>query len=135
MEVSVLLIVLIFPVTKGKVTGTFRTVRHHSTHPGQACIVLAAAAKVGPDVPRLLVNREVVGQRMGAGGLDFAPETNRRDALHLGDCDDGACAMAALLGWQKELSCLVVEAGGSGRDRGGGGSGRTGCLNGLFGGS
>ena len=75
------------------------------------------------DVPRLLVNRERVGEADArvramaalvghtAGlGFDFAPETNRRDALFLGDCDDGFRELARLLGWDAELETLV-EAG------------------------
>jgi len=75
------------------------------------------------DVPRLLVNREVVGamdERVRAMaklvghdtarfGFDFG-ESNRRDALFLGDCDDGFYELARLLGWHEELDRLV-EAG------------------------
>ena len=74
-------------------------------------------------MPRLLVNRERVGEADArvramaalvghtAGlGFDFAPESNRRDALFLGDCDDGFRELARLLGWDAELETLV-EAG------------------------
>ena len=77
----------------------------------------------GEDVPRLLVNRERVGEADArvramaalvghtAGlGFDFVSETNRRDALFLGDCDDGFRELARLLGWDAELETLV-EAG------------------------
>ena len=77
----------------------------------------------GEDVPRLLVNRERVGEADArvramaalvghtAGlGFDFDSETNRRDALFLGDCDDGFRELARLLGWDAELETLV-EAG------------------------
>ena len=77
----------------------------------------------GEGVPRLLVNRERVGEADArvramaalvghtAGlGFDFAPESNRRDALFLGDCDDGFRELARLLGWDAELETLV-EAG------------------------
>ena len=68
----------------------------------------------GEDVPRLLVNREVVGEmdeRVGHGdvfGFDFG-ETNRRDALFLGDCDDGFLKLAELLGWREELGQMVEQ--------------------------
>ena len=45
---------------------------------------------------------------MGAGSFDFEPETNTRDALFLGDCDDGSRELASLLGWQVELSELIM---------------------------
>jgi NAD-dependent deacetylase sirtuin 2 len=73
-------------------------------------------------VPRLLVNREVVGEMSprarkmaslvghGGFGFDFDSPTNRRDALFLGDCDDGFCELAQLLGWKEELTALA-EAG------------------------
>ena len=73
----------------------------------------------GEDVPRMLVNREKVGEMdestraiaklIGRGtGFDFG-ETNRRDALHLGDCDAGFEELARLLGWEDELKALVEK--------------------------
>ena len=66
----------------------------------------------GEGVPRLLVNRERVGEwtrararwRRSSGtppGWDSTSrrESNRRDALFLGDCDDGFRELARLLGW------------------------------------
>uniref|UniRef100_A0A7S0IKN5 Deacetylase sirtuin-type domain-containing protein n=1 Tax=Micromonas pusilla TaxID=38833 RepID=A0A7S0IKN5_MICPS len=66
------------------------------------------------DTPRLLVNREVVGEldppmrslrrMLGRGaGFDFSEEGNYRDALWLGDCDDGFMELATLCGWGDEL--------------------------------
>ena len=71
--------------------------------------LLISAAKVGSDVPRLLINREIVGRRMGASSFDFDPETNKRDALFLGDCDDGARLLAAEMGLHGELAELVSQ--------------------------
>lgn len=68
------------------------------------------------DVPRLLINRERVGEGgtyrimpgMGGGdGFDF--DACHRDVLHLGDCDEGARALAAALGWGEQLAALVGE--------------------------
>jgi hypothetical protein len=75
---------------------------------------LAPADRVSPDTPRLLINRERVGQRtpttmsMGLGGLDFEGDApGRRDALFLGNCDDGVLRLAELLGWDGELGELI----------------------------
>ena len=76
-------------------------------------------------MPRLLINRQIVGQRMGPNSFDFEPESNRRDALFLGDCDDGARQLAALMGWQTELADLV--AGGKGQKQK-----NKGCFRGMF---
>jgi NAD+-dependent protein deacetylase sirtuin 2 len=61
----------------------------------------ALQSKVTDRCPRLLVNREKVGE------LDFG-ENNLRDALHLGDCDDGVSRLAELLGWAAELEALQI---------------------------
>ncbi|XP_066249787.1 NAD-dependent protein deacetylase sirtuin-2 [Euwallacea similis] len=64
--------------------------------------------------PRLLINREKVGQRTGimammgvSGGLEFDLKGNTRDVAWLGDCDDGCLALAEKLGWGDELTKLV----------------------------
>lgn len=56
--------------------------------------------------PRLLINREKVGQRTGimammgvSGGLEFDRKGNTRDVAWLGDCDEGCSLLAELLGW------------------------------------
>lgn len=56
---------------------------------------------VGDDCPRLLINREQVGN------LDFG-EDNVRDALYEGDCDAGVEELARLLGWSDEFSELLI---------------------------
>lgn len=73
------------------------------------------------DCPRLLINREKVGQPGGimsllgfGGGLDFDSPTNRRDVAWLGDCDEGCHHLANVLGWGKELENMVFE--GTGKD-------------------
>lgn len=70
-------------------------------------------------VPRLLINRERVGEAgadlrsMGyTKGFNFS-QGNYRDALFEGDCDEGARTLAQLLGWRQELEGLVQGAGGS----------------------
>lgn len=62
------------------------------------------AGMVAPHVPRLLINRELVGD------FDTDPDTNRRDAVFLGDCDAAAWKLAGLLGWEAELEALVKPA-------------------------
>jgi NAD-dependent deacetylase sirtuin 2 len=73
--------------------------------------------QVASDVPRLLINREKAGERMGGivgmlqgdrDGFDFS-ETNYRDACFLGDCDDGARALASSCGWGDELERMCVS--------------------------
>lgn len=65
---------------------------------------------VDDDVPRLLVNRELVGQapKGSRRGFDFSGDS--RDGAFVGDCDDAVRALVALLGWEDELSALI-EAG------------------------
>ena len=115
--------------------------------------------------PRLLINRERCGERhrMGGermrrlrqlgfnvtdGGFDFDEDTNYRDALFEGDCDEGVARLAAALGWGEELRGLVrahgcrnqLGGGGEGGDGGGGeggdgGSGEGGDGEGAGGGA
>lgn len=80
----------------------------------QDCV--AAADKVKGDVPRVLINRERVGegtpdlQRLGVGfGFNFGKGTFR-DVLYLGDCDAGARELCELLGWTAELDSLIADA-------------------------
>lgn len=69
---------------------------------------------VQPHVPRLLVNREKAGEAVFGGGLLGQQKGftfgagNYRDALYLGDCDDGVRQLCELLGWQQELDALVA---------------------------
>merc|ERR1719356_362709 len=90
-------------------------------------LILGTSLKVQPfasllnhvdkDVPRLLINREKVGERVGgvlellmgnSRGLDFS-ESNYRDAYYLGDCDTGARVLAGACGWGDELEQLCVS--------------------------
>ena len=64
------------------------------------------------DVPRVLINRERAGEAdsmlmlMGyKRGFQF--DEQRRDALYLGDCDDGVRQLAELLGWEADLETLI----------------------------
>ncbi|KAH3743084.1 NAD-dependent protein deacetylase sirtuin-2 [Pelomyxa schiedti] len=76
--------------------------------------------RVGPNVPRLLINREKAGNEpvdpvlallgIAGGGLDFDSPRNYRDVFWQGDCDDGSQELARLLGWEGELDALI-EAG------------------------
>ncbi|KAI9106148.1 zinc finger protein [Phlyctochytrium arcticum] len=62
-------------------------------------------------VPRLLINREIVGIEpvSQTRGFDFTGDRHkyRRDAVFLGGCDDGCWALAELLGWKEELQSLM----------------------------
>lgn len=74
--------------------------------------------RVGPRVPRLLLNRERVGEAdeglRGLGwtrGFEFPPRVAAwRDVLELGDADAGVWHLAALLGWEDDLRELVRRA-------------------------
>ncbi|KAJ3190465.1 NAD-dependent protein deacetylase sirtuin-2 [Gaertneriomyces sp. JEL0708] len=59
-------------------------------------------------VPRLLINREVVGVQ-GVSGFDFVGDKGkyRRDALWLGNCDDGVRELVTILGWEDEFTALM----------------------------
>ncbi|KAF9186712.1 NAD-dependent protein deacetylase sirtuin-2 [Haplosporangium sp. Z 767] len=68
--------------------------------------------KVSPKCPRLLINREKAGQELHSG-FDFDDKwkyTVQRDALFLGNCDEGVRKLAALCGWEEELQAMY-EAG------------------------
>lgn len=69
--------------------------------------------RVSDTCPRLLLNREKVGQRdrlmhlLGIGpGLDFDSSVNVRDVLFLGDCDQGCSQLADKLGWGVSILTL-----------------------------
>jgi len=77
---------------------------------------------VPDNVPRLLINREVVGEKPApppasadvaahvryrtSSGFAFKDPKNRRDALYQGSADDAVKELAELLGWGKELQEL-----------------------------
>lgn len=85
--------------------------------------VLLLADAVPDHCPRVLLNRERVGEGMGnglmasllgfgGGGFIFeGSEGAYRDVLYLGDTDDGVQQLAEMLGWGKDLEVLI-EAGG-----------------------
>jgi len=92
----------------------------HSPAPPQSRIQLTDHTTdcVSPTTPRLLINRERVGEQSsyqiipgigGGDGFDF--DAGYRDALFLGDCDDGVRQLAELLGWESDLERLIEEAG------------------------
>ncbi|KAL4433418.1 hypothetical protein ABPG77_010271 [Micractinium sp. CCAP 211/92] len=69
---------------------------------------------VDDEVPRLLINREKAGEpapEMRAlgyrRGFNFGTG-NYRDALFLGDCDDGVRQLCRLLGWEADLDALIA---------------------------
>ncbi|KAJ2890031.1 NAD-dependent protein deacetylase sirtuin-2 [Coemansia aciculifera] len=66
--------------------------------------------KVGPRVPRLLINRERVGESKALGiGFDFDGRHNislHRDAFVAGDCDEACALLAGHLGWLEELIAI-----------------------------
>lgn len=87
-------------------------------------IFLYVIADAVPDnCPRVLINRERVGEGMGSmgimasllgfgggGGFTFNREDGAyRDVLYLGDTDDGVLELAKLLGWDAELSALMAR--------------------------
>lgn len=66
------------------------------------------------DCPRLLINREKVGQKSGffamlgvSGGMDFDSPDNTRDVAWLGDCDEGCRLLAEKLGWDVSIQFTV----------------------------
>ena len=74
-------------------------------------------------VPRLLINLERCGEAqntrvtklyrmagLGRGtGFDFDEATNYRDALFLGQCDDGVDELCSMLGWKDDLDALIAN--------------------------
>jgi NAD-dependent deacetylase sirtuin 2 len=65
-------------------------------------------AQVGPDVPRLLINREKVA--VGRGGFKFDHKTNTRDVFAGGDCQETVARFVRLLGWEGEFVELLPPA-------------------------
>mmetsp|Transcript_17592 Transcript_17592/g.21088 ORF Transcript_17592/g.21088 Transcript_17592/m.21088 type:complete len:445 (-) Transcript_17592:152-1486(-) len=58
--------------------------------------------KVAPTVPRVLINREAVGEDQ-YGGFRFSKQDNYRDVLCEGDCDAQVLELAEMMGWRQEL--------------------------------
>lgn len=75
------------------------------------------ANKVDPKTPRLLINRDAVGDPNMFGSLltsvfglnpNFGSGGNsKRDVFLQGDCDEGCMQLATLLGWDAELRQLI----------------------------
>ena len=74
--------------------------------------------RVSQMTPRLLINRQKVGTYSKRRGGYSSPgmaqygfrfdKSNYRDALFLGDCDDGCAALSRSLGWEEDLNALAV---------------------------
>jgi hypothetical protein len=59
--------------------------------------------------PRILINRDRVGERYLVRGFDFeSPGT--ADVFLQGDCDDGCLTIAKLLNWEEDLERLMRTA-------------------------
>lgn len=68
-------------------------------------------AQVSPKCPRLLINREKAGQELHSG-FDFEDKwryTIQRDALFLGNCDEGVRALADLCGWEVTIQTAFLS--------------------------
>ncbi|KAJ3396424.1 NAD-dependent protein deacetylase sirtuin-2 [Lobulomyces angularis] len=66
----------------------------------------------GPNIPRLLINRDKVGElKLKSRGFDFdgSIQKFRRDSLFLGSCDEGCLKFADLMGWKEELLDLMMD--------------------------
>ena len=72
--------------------------------------VAGRAVQVRAGTPRLLVNRERVGEAgpWGGPGFDFE-SAGTADVLYQGDCDAGARELARLCGWGAELDALIAR--------------------------
>eukprot|EP01038_Epipyxis_sp_PR26KG_P016032 gene16032-21758_t len=63
-----------------------------------------------PLAPRLLINRERVGEVDWSGhGFLFDTKDNYRDIELLGSCDDGVRILCDLLGWRIDLEKLITD--------------------------
>jgi NAD-dependent deacetylase sirtuin 2 len=79
-------------------------------------IIMGTSLKVQPfgsiynhvpeDCPRLLINREVVGEWLE---YEENPKLNYRDVALLGDCDNICLKLAEKLGFKKELLKMVDQ--------------------------
>ncbi|KAJ3413190.1 NAD-dependent protein deacetylase sirtuin-2 [Chytridiales sp. JEL 0842] len=99
--------------------------KFHTLHPNDlksadALIVMGTSLQVQPfaslinrvpeTIPRLLINREIVGvSGSPMFGFDFTGELHeyRRDAVFLGSCDEGCQKLAKLLGYDEQLEKLI----------------------------
>ena len=79
-------------------------------------IVMGTSLKVQPfgsiingvrdDCPRLLINNELVGDWVD---YEDDPDSNYRDVVIKGFCDEGCMKLAEELGWHKELKNLIEK--------------------------
>eukprot|EP00986_Skeletonema_menzelii_P011639 scaffold6071_cov146-Skeletonema_menzelii.AAC.8 len=61
------------------------------------------------DCPRILFNRELVGNFCSRGGMKSrrkSYDNSERDIFHEGDCDDSVRLLCSLLGWEEDLNEL-----------------------------
>jgi NAD+-dependent protein deacetylase sirtuin 2 len=75
------------------------------------------AGKVSSNCPRLLINRDKVGNPNMLGSFltnilglnpDFDTDgENLRDVWFEGDCDEGCLQLAKLIGWEDDLTVLI----------------------------
>ncbi|KAF9121144.1 NAD-dependent protein deacetylase sirtuin-2 [Mortierella sp. 14UC] len=75
-------------------------------------LALVLITRVSATCPRILINREKAGEDIH-NGFDFDDKWKysiQRDALFLGNCDDGVRRLAQLCGWEGELQSMF-EAG------------------------
>ncbi|KAI9245261.1 DHS-like NAD/FAD-binding domain-containing protein [Sporodiniella umbellata] len=66
---------------------------------------------VDDSVPRLLINKELVGNHHSKkSGFDFRWKYGlNRDVSYLGSCDEGIEKFATLLGWEKDLESMYIN--------------------------
>lgn len=86
----------------------FKNLLHKDLSANDLLVVMGTSLKVAPvslipemlnsRIPRLLLNRELVGD-FAAPGTDG----NCRDVFYQGDCDDSVRKLCSLLGWEDEL--------------------------------
>ena len=73
------------------------------------------AKRVGNGCPRLLINRDEIGESEMSGMLSwlldpkFKIGIDSRDVFYQGDVDDGCLKLAELLGWKEDLEKLLEE--------------------------
>lgn len=60
---------------------------------------------VDSDCPRLLINRELVGDFLHS--VELNPDSNTRDVFLESSCDEGCLALAKLLGYHDELKKII----------------------------
>jgi len=76
-------------------------------------IIMGTSLKVSPfnhlpfmvpeDCPRLLINRDPVGQTI----LEYEENDNKRDVFYASDCDSACELLAELLGWQNDYKQIL----------------------------